>query len=910
MAVERAPIPQQFATPEAELAYLRERLRATEHELGSRGEKNASGKAAEEVVREHTVRAPEEVLPQERILPAAEAEAIALNLSPEKHDDRMGEFLGLLQEKGIKNALAVIEQLKNPHLADDFHRFLIAYVKGGHSVYGLKERGELWKSLHMTLYEVFLPEAVKEELKGKTLKELLSSMEQFFAGMASISDISPDAPRHWSAELALADSGSEVVFYVAVPDIKKDLFEKQLLSVFPKAELYEQKDDHNVFSESGFAVGAVGALKREAILPLKTYDAFDYDPLNIILNTFAKLAKEGEGAAIQFVFDASPNSLVTSYRKTLEEVEKGKSLKDAFSASFGREFTKVFGEFMSGKSGEEKEKHVDSSLVEAIRAKIASPIIKANIRLVASAADEARAGNILNDMVAAFRQFENTTGNALVFDEKKGGRKDVLLKSFSYRLFNENESFPLSLREATTLMHLPSTGMESSPHLKQAKSGSAPAPVGLPTAGTLLGINHHRNTETKVYLTKEDRLRHFYVIGQTGTGKTTLLKNMIAQDIRDGEGVCMIDPHGTDIQDVLGLIPDSRKEDVIYFDPSNMNRVMGLNMLEYDPRYPEQKTFVVNELFSIFQKLYGAVPESMGPMFEQYFRNATLLVLEDPASGNTLLDVSRVLADADFRKIKLSKSKNPVINQFWEEIAEKTGGEVALSNIVPYITSKFDIFTANDFMRPIIAQTKSSFNFREIMDTRKILLVNLAKGRLGAINSNLLGLIIVGKILMSALSRVDIVGKGEVAPFYLYIDEFQNVTTDSISTILSEARKYKLSLTVAHQFIAQLEEGIRNAVFGNVGSMAAFRVGPEDTEFLQQQFAPIFTANDLMNIDNFNAYVRLLANGRPAKPFNIRIPAKPEGNPAQAEALKELSALKYGRPREEVEAEVAARYNL
>ncbi|MBI4121129.1 MAG: DUF87 domain-containing protein [Parcubacteria group bacterium] len=910
MAVERAPIPQPFTTPDAELAYLRERLRLKERELETRGERDALARAATETVQEHAARSPEEVLPKEQVLPKEEAEAIALNLSPEKHDDRMGEFLGLLQERGIKNALSVIESLKSPHLADDFHRFLIAYVKGGHSVYGLKERGELWKSLRMTLYEVFLPEAVKEELKGKTLKELLSSMEQFFAGMASISDVSPDTTRHWSAELALAESGSEVVFYVAVPDTKKDLFEKQLLSVFPKAELYEQKDDFNIFNEGGIAVGAVGTFKREAILPLKTYDTFDYDPLNIVLNTFSKLAKDGEGAAIQFVFEATPNSLVGDYRKTLEKVEKGASLKDAYGGSFTKEFIKAFGGIMGDSPSKEKEKHVDTAVVEAIRAKIAAPIIKANIRLIAGAADSARAKEILSDMVSAFRQFENTTGNTLVFKEMEGGKKDVLLKSFSYRLFNESESLPLNLREATTLMHLPSAGIESSPHLKQAKSGGAPAPVALPTSGTLLGVNHYRNTETKVYLTKEDRLRHFYVIGQTGTGKTTLLKNMIVQDIQDGDGVCMIDPHGTDIQDVLGLIPDHRKEDVIYFDPSNLNRVMGLNMLEYDPRFPEQKTFVVNELFSIFQKLYGAVPESMGPMFEQYFRNATLLVLEDPESGNTLLDVSRVLSDATFRKAKLSKSKNPVINQFWEEIAEKTGGEAALSNIVPYITSKFDIFTANDFMRPIIAQSKSSFNFREIMDSRKILLVNLAKGRLGAINSNLLGLIIVGKILMSALSRVDIVGKGEVAPFYLYIDEFQNVTTDSISTILSEARKYKLSLTVAHQFIAQLEEGIRNAVFGNVGSMAAFRVGPEDAEFLKQQFTPIFGANDLMNIDNFNAYVRLLANGRPAKPFNIRIPPKPEGNPAQAEVLKELSSLKYGRPREDVETEIATRYSL
>jgi hypothetical protein len=329
-------------------------------------------------------------------------------------------------------------------------------------------------------------------------------------------------------------------------------------------------------------------------------------------------------------------------------------------------------------------------------------------------------------------------------------------------------------------------------------------------------------------------------------------------------------------------------------------------MLEYDVSRPEQKTFVVNELFSIFQKLYGAVPESMGPMFEQYFRNATMLVIDHPESGNTLFDVSRVLADANYRDYKLSQCKNPVVSLFWKQIATKAGGEQSLANIVPYITSKFDVFLANEIMRPIIAQEHSAFNFRTIMDERKILLVNLAKGKLGDINSNLLGLIIVGKILMAALSRVD--ARETPPPFYLYIDEFQNVTTDSIAIILSEARKYKLSLTVAHQFIAQLEENIRNAVFGNVGSLAVFRTGADDAEFLKKQFEPVFTERDIMNIENRNAYLRILADGTPQKPFNIAVSPPPENDRAKADALKELSYLKYGTPREDVERKILEKY--
>jgi len=376
------------------------------------------------------------------------------------------------------------------------------------------------------------------------------------------------------------------------------------------------------------------------------------------------------------------------------------------------------------------------------------------------------------------------------------------------------------------------------------------------------------------------------------------------QDIKSGAGVCMIDPHGSDVLDVLSAIPPERMDDVIYFDPGSMERPIGLNMLEFDPAKPEQKTLVVDELFGIFKKLFGAVPESMGPAFEQYFRNSALLVMEAPELGSTLLDISRIFADPEFRARKLAACKNPIVKQFWEDIAAKTTGEQGLENYGPYVTNKFDIFTTNEIMRPIIAQQKSAFNFRDIMDSKKILLVNLAKGRIGDINANLLGLIIVGKFLIAALSRADSVGK-DLPPYYLHIDEFQNFTTPSIATIFSEARKYKLSLTVAHQFIAQLSEEIRDAVFGNVGSICSFRVGAADAEFLEKQFAPTFKQSDLMNVDNWNAYVRLLVNGRPATPFNIEtVPFEGKGM-ANADKMRELSGLKYGRPRAEIEAEIA-----
>jgi hypothetical protein len=316
----------------------------------------------------------------------------------------------------------------------------------------------------------------------------------------------------------------------------------------------------------------------------------------------------------------------------------------------------------------------------------------------------------------------------------------------------------------------------------------------------------------------------------------------------------------------------------------------------------------VNELLAIFNKLFD-MKTAGGPAFEQYFRNSALLVMEDPDSGSTLLEIGRVLGDKSFRDLKLSRCKNPIIKQFWEN-AEKTSGDQSLANFVPYVTNKFDVFISNDIMRPIISQEKSVFNFREVMDNKKILLVNLSKGRLGDINANLIGLILVGKITMAALSRVDILGKGQVNDFYLYIDEFQNVTTDSIATILSEARKYRLSLNMAHQYVEQLEENIRNAVFGNVGSMAIHRVSPENAEIFAKQLEPTFTPADIIKLENLNCYIKMLVNGMPVKPFNSHTPFPPAGNKEIVEDVKELSYLKFGRPREEVEEEIMMKYKM
>lgn len=901
-----------FTSPEAELSFLREQIANKEKELLEKNQTPSLDEVVQDQISRYRDTLPKEVLDETFAIAKHDAESIILNLSPETHDNKIEELLGLLQTKGIKNTLSVLAGFKDPHLEDDFHRFLVQYLKQQSQAKILNTSEREFRGVDMTLYEVTLPENPGSDEKTKSLKELLSGMEQFFAGMLSVS--TKDAPDNYIVlEIANANGSDQFVFYVGVPNKHRELFEKQIISIFHNAHIVEMKDDYNIFNTEGVSVGSYLTLKEKPVYPFKTYEAFDQDPMNVLLNSFSKIEKDGAGASVQIIFSpkwkGQHDYFNKKYKYAIEQIEKGVPTKEAVDMpeSLVEDFGKTFISFFKSAPKTEEVKPVDTEAVEKIKHKIDSTIVATNIRLVASAKSREEAEKILESLESSFNQFTSPVSNGLSPARLEKRSLEQLFREYSFRSFNSDYNVPLNLRELTTLIHFHTTALSPTPQLKQVGSVSAPAPADISTTGTLLGVNSYRNTDTKIYIQDEDRLRHFYTIGQTGTGKSTLLKNMVIQDIVNGQGVCMIDPHGIDILDVLANIPQHRFNDVIYFDPSYTERPMALNMLEYDVRYPEQKTFVVNEVFSIFQKLYGAVPESMGPMFEQYFRNATMLVIEDPTSGSTLLDVSRVLSNKSYREQKLLACKNPVVIEFWREVAEKAGGEAALANIVPYITSKFDVFLSNEIMRPIVAQQKSSFNFRDIMDKKKILLVNLSKGRLGDINANLIGLILVGKILMSALSRADVMGTN-FPPFYLYIDEFQNITTNSIATILSEARKYKLSLNIAHQFIAQLEENIRDAVFGNVGNICSFRVGAEDAEYLEKQFAPVFTAKDIMDIDNRNAILKMLVDGKPTKAFNIKTLPPPQGNPSVIDALKHVSYLTYGGDRKAIEEEILKKY--
>ncbi|HXK40596.1 MAG TPA: hypothetical protein VJ046_00610, partial [Candidatus Paceibacterota bacterium] len=742
--------------------------------------------------------------------------------------------------------------------------FIAALVLSG----SLRTKGHIARALNMSLFLITLPREAPEEYGAqRTEKDLISVMEQLYSSFSNIHSKGWNkfiyGEPYISLEMAVHHVGEEIFFYIAVPTAYEQIFEKQVHGFFPNAEV-EKVKDYNIFNPDGVSIGAYVKLYTNPMLPFKTYQNLQADPLSEIATSLSKLDKEGEGAAIQILMKPSHKNEVRSLaQKVARNMQGGLSFEKALSFARNPKIKIPESELQS-----RVVTPFEEEVIGGIQSKATKPVFDTNIRIVVSAGSEMKAKQLLADIEGSLVQFTAQEMNSLKVVNVTSRALDKLLFNFSFRLFDESHSTLLSSEEVTSLYHFP-LAFTLAPRIKFLKAKASEPPTNLPREGVVLGRNIFRGVTSLIRMTRNDRRRHFYVLGQTGTGKSTMMENMIYQDILNGEGAAFIDPHGTAIEQILGTIPPERMQDVIVFDPADIGRPLGINMLEYDARYPEQKTFIVNELLSIFQKLFLA--ETMGPMFDQYFRNAVLLLLDDYQNEKpTLVNIPRVLTDEKYRQDKLSRETNPIVKNFWELEAEKAGGEAALANMAPYITSKINGFIANEYLRPILSQKESSFDFREVIDQKKILLVNLSKGRIGDINANLLGMLIVGKLLIAALSRVD-VPEEQRSDFYLYIDEFQNFTTDSIATILAEARKYRLNLIIANQFIKQLVDKIKDAVFGNVGSLGVFRVGADDAESLKNQFEPVFTPQDLMNIDNFNCYVKLLINNQTTRPFNIKI---------------------------------------
>ena len=705
-------------------------------------------------------------------------------------------------------------------------------------------------------------------------------------------------------EIAVHNTAQHINFYVAVPRRQLDFAKQQIQGLFLAAQV-EEAPEYTIFSSGGESVGGYLSLAESSLIPLRTYREAEVDTFAPILSTLSKLKEVGEGAAIQLIVKPASEGHKKVILKSLGELKKGKKLTDILNASFFKAEDFAQAVFGRPKDDSSRPPMVDEEAVKAFQLKMSKPLYEVNVRIVTAAATKDRAEEIFLSVTGAFSQFTAALRNSFIIIKPRNLKKFIF--NYAFREYDLSQIILLNSEELGSIFHVPTYSSEV-PRVEWLKTKEVPPPANLPSQGIMIGESIFRGDRKPVYLTDADRLRHLYLVGQTGVGKSYgMILPMVVSDIERGAGVCVIDPHGDLIDDILDRIPAERVDDVIVFDPGNLARPIGINMLEYNLAKPEERSFIVNEMINIFDRLYD-LKVTGGPMFEYYLRNALLLLMEDAGNDpTTLLDVPRVFSDSNYRNAKLARVKNPLVIDFWTKEAAKATGEQGLQNMTVYIASKFASFISNDYLRPIIGQTKSAFNFRAVMDNKKILLVKLAKGRIGDLNANLLGMIFTGRMLMAALSRGDL-AKEARQNFYFYIDEFQNFTTDSISIILSEARKYGLGLTIAHQFIAQLEDKIRDSVFGNVGSMIAFRVGMPDTEVLVKQFGPEFDAQDLISTENQHALAKLLINGEPSRPFNLECQyVSPAPHPELRAKLEELSRLTYGRDLAEVEQDIVKR---
>lgn len=776
-------------------------------------------------------------------------------------------------------------------------------------------------AMEYVVLQVLLPrESMRMEQEQRDWREVLAGFETLFLTLGSIKSHDGSGMvrawrqfwygRHDHLSFEIVSVKGSIMFYLSVPRAVRQLVELQIQAQYPQAYI-DQVDDYNLFSREGNIRGAMLRLSKPPMLPIRTYRKLDSDPLNAITNVLSKVQPQ-EGAAIQVLLRPKPASWSEHGRKVARKMQEGKSLKEAMSGG-GNGLDVITSSFNTTSKKEEEHTQrapnitpMDQELIKALEEKSGKPAFDVNIRIVTSSPLPQNADVHLENIVNAFSQFmAPESGNHFV--RSSVAKHGALFSDFIFRHFSESNNLVLTTEEVNSIYHFPLPKTET-PNIAWLSAKQASVPVNMPDEGIILGHNEYRGVDTVVHMKEADRRRHVYIIGTTGSGKSVLMSEMAKQDIRNGNGVCVVDPHGSLVEDILPSIPADRMHDVVIFDPSDIDRPMGLNMLE--ARTPEERDTAVQEMIAIFMKLFP--PEMIGPMFEHNMRNAMLTLMEDEESPGTIADIPRIFTDKAFQQYKVSKVKDPVVRAFWEKEMAKTS-DFHKSEMLGYLVSKVGRFVENAMMRNIIGQPKSAFNFRDVMDQKKILLVNLSKGKIGEVNASLLGLIIVSKLQMAALSRANI-PESERHDFYLYIDEFQNFITDSIATILSEARKYKLDLTMAHQYMGQLSQGqdtrVRDAVLGNVGTMVAFRIGVEDAEILEKQFAPTFTAFDLVNQHQYTAYIRLLIDNTVAPAFHIQTYPPTKGQSAVSQAVLEYSRLRYGKPRQIVEAEILERTQI
>lgn len=719
--------------------------------------------------------------------------------------------------------------------------------------------------------------------------------------------------RHVSFEIVAREG--LVYYYAVVPTVLTDTVRQAIAAAYPSARL-EEVSEHSVFSKVGKASGTIGGeftLRKEFIYPISTYMESKRDASRALLNAVSSAGRE-DGVGIQFLIRPAYEKWTKRSISAAEQIVKNKGEKKSSGGSSLSARDVMQALWKPPEASDKKEfqaekplSAVEQAKVDAIQEKIRYPGYEVMIRVVVSSNTAARSQVLLKNIVAAFALFDSPSFNGFKFNLTKN--VDELATAFIFRFFPQaNNRDILNSVELATLFHLPDQNSIPTSQVKRQMSKQVDGPTEVMETGLLLGYNEFRGVRKPIRLADKDRRRHIHIIGQTGVGKSVLQENLAYQDMLAGRGFALVDPHGDLAEALLAKVPRDRVEDIVYFDPGDMSNPIGLNMFEFD--HPDQKDFLVQEAINMLYGLYDPGHTGIvGPRLEHIFRNCALLLMADPAGG-TFVDVPKLLVDEQFRNAKLKYVTDRQVLDFWTKEFPASQRSNEAGDLISWVISKFGPFISNDAMRNIIGQTKSGFNFPEIMNNNKILLVNLSKGKMGDLNSKLLGIIFVMKFQAAAMARANI-PEHERKDFTLYVDEFQNFATDSFETILSEARKYRLSLVLANQFMTQLKEELREAILGNVGTTITGRIGTTDAEIMVKRYTPVFTAEDLTKLPNFESVCVAQINGTPSAPFSMAwIPPMGEPNQQLSGALKKLSAAKYGRPRDQVERDIAARISV
>jgi hypothetical protein len=793
----------------------------------------------------------------------------------------------------------------------------LLYVQSRRSA---REQKNYERGLKMVPLLIHLPPPSEDtELSGRDVRDVLD--ENISKAQIIYNIIASTFQKGWKNKLygqrhfAFEIVGTQgfVHFYAAVPLSLLEVVKQAVVSAYPTARL-EEVAEPNIFSAVGKLSGTVGGelvLKEAFAYPIATYQDLKRDAMQSLLNAMSTLGKE-DGAGIQILLRPTDVAWRKQAQMEASKKRKGKKSNDTTAGKvFGllRQLLVAFvkpPESKDDKSQDAKSdlSSLDQAVLDAIDDKTRHPGFEVLIRVVASSNISQRSQAILGNIVAAFALFDAQGKNGFKYVPAKD--TEQVVEDYILRLFRQhNNNNILNSVELATIFHFPDQRSIPTSQLERQDSKQVDGPRNVPEDGLLLGYNIFRGVKKPIRLSTTDRQRHMYAVGQTGTGKSTFLENLALQDMLNGNGFAFVDPHGDTAEKLLSMVPRERTEDVIYFSPADMDYPMGLNLFEFDD--PDQKDFLIQEALNMLYKLYDPQHQGiMGPRYEHLFRNAALTVMADPAGG-TFIDIPKLFRDPNYVKQKLTHVTDLSVIEFWQKEMPQSQRSNEFGEVVSWFVSKFGAFLSNAMMRNIIGQTTSSFKLRDVMDNGKILLVNLSKGRTGQLNMQLLGMIFVMKFQAAAMSRAN-VPENERKDFALYVDEFQNFSTDSFATIMSEARKYHLNLIVANQFTTQLTEEIRDAVFGNVGTTVAFRVGDRDAESLHKYFRPAFEDTDLIRLPNYNTIVRTMIGGVPTQPFSMAtLPPLGSPNNKLADALKQLSAAKYGRPKATVESEIFKR---